>query len=85
VKAFPGQKFRNWQYTIPSIAHPPMPVTVAGDFSFRQSQTTAMEDLLTEFESYYYKSGEDLIIWLRQQSNDLDYEAIEERLQGLLS
>jgi hypothetical protein len=42
-----------------------------------------MEDLLTELESYSYESGEDLIIWLRQRVNDLDYEAIQERLERL--
>jgi CheY-like chemotaxis protein len=44
---------------------------------------TAMEDLLTELESYSYESGEELIIWLRKRVNDLDYDAIQERLERL--
>jgi signal transduction histidine kinase/response regulator of citrate/malate metabolism len=43
---------------------------------------TAMEDLLAELEKYSYESGEDLILWLRRCVNDLDYEAIQERLKA---
>jgi CheY-like chemotaxis protein len=43
----------------------------------------AMESLLTELEKYSYESGDELIIWLRQRVNDLDYEAIQERLERL--
>jgi CheY-like chemotaxis protein len=43
---------------------------------------TAMETILAELEKYSYKSGEDLIVWLRRSVNDLDYDAIEERLES---
>jgi signal transduction histidine kinase/CheY-like chemotaxis protein len=41
---------------------------------------TAIENVLIELENYTYKSGGDLIVWLRQRVNDLDYGAIQERL-----
>jgi hypothetical protein len=41
-----------------------------------------MEEALTELEKYSYESGEDLVIWLRQQLDNFDYEAIQERLEN---
>jgi CheY-like chemotaxis protein len=47
----------------------------------KEYNTTAMEELLLELEKYSYESGEDLVAWLRRRVNDLDYRAIQERLE----
>jgi hypothetical protein len=49
----------------------------------KEYDVTAMEELLLEMEKYSYKSGGELIVWLRQRVNDLDYEAIQKRLERL--
>jgi signal transduction histidine kinase/CheY-like chemotaxis protein len=49
----------------------------------KEYNITMMEDLLRELEKYSYESGEDLIVWLRRRIDDLDYEAIQERLDRL--
>ncbi|MDR2096330.1 MAG: response regulator [Treponema sp.] len=40
-----------------------------------------MEDVLTEIEGYEYESGEDLVVWLREQLDNLEYDAIRKRLE----
>ncbi|MDR1903900.1 MAG: response regulator [Treponema sp.] len=40
-----------------------------------------MEEVLTEIEGYEYESGEDLVAWLREQLDNLEYDAIRERLE----
>jgi CheY-like chemotaxis protein len=47
----------------------------------KEYNITIMENFLTELEKYSYESGNDLVIWLRQRVNDLDYEVIRERLE----
>jgi signal transduction histidine kinase/CheY-like chemotaxis protein len=49
----------------------------------KEYNITVMEAALIELEKYSYKSGEDLVVWLRQQLDGLDYEAIRERLENL--
>jgi signal transduction histidine kinase/CheY-like chemotaxis protein len=48
---------------------------------FRSSE---MEDILTELESYGYRHDADLVSWLRDQVDNLEYEAIEKRLKEQL-
>jgi CheY-like chemotaxis protein len=49
----------------------------------RHFKPTIMEDLVTELESCEYKSGGELIPWLREQLDNLEYDAIREKLESL--
>ncbi|MDR1566098.1 MAG: response regulator [Treponema sp.] len=49
----------------------------------KEYNITVMEDLLAGLEKYSYESGAELVKWLRRRINDVDYEAIEERLEHL--
>ena len=40
-----------------------------------------MEQIIRELESYEYKSGGELVNWLREQMDNLEYEVISERLE----
>ncbi|MDR2376436.1 MAG: response regulator [Treponema sp.] len=42
-----------------------------------------METTMTELESYEYESGGDLISWLREQIDNLEYDAVREKLESL--
>ena len=41
-----------------------------------------MEEALTELEQYEYESGGELVLWLREQADNLEYDAIRERLDS---
>jgi len=43
-----------------------------------------MEEMLGKLESYQYESGGDLVLWLREQVDNLEYDAIQERLAAEL-
>ncbi|MDR1648845.1 MAG: response regulator [Synergistaceae bacterium] len=47
----------------------------------RRSMSSEMESILTELERYEYESGGDLVEWLRGRIDDLEYEAVAERLK----
>jgi PAS domain S-box-containing protein len=47
----------------------------------KRFKPTVMEDILAELENYEYESGGDLVEWLREQIDNLEYEAIQERLE----
>ncbi|MFP3089169.1 ATP-binding protein [Treponema sp. TIM-1] len=47
----------------------------------KRFKPTVMEDILAELEEYEYESGGDLVEWLREQMDNLEYEAIRERLE----
>jgi hypothetical protein len=49
----------------------------------RRFKSTTMEEILVELEGYEYESGGDLVEWLREQMDNLEYEAIQERLEGV--
>ena len=44
-------------------------------------QISLMEEALKKLEEYEYKSGGELIPWLREQMDNLEYETIQERLE----
>jgi signal transduction histidine kinase/CheY-like chemotaxis protein len=48
---------------------------------------TSMEETVRELEKYDYDSGGELVLWIREQLDNLEYEAIQDRLenQGQLS
>jgi signal transduction histidine kinase/CheY-like chemotaxis protein len=47
----------------------------------RNYNTAVMEELVTELEKYAYESGADLVNWLRGQLDNIEYDAIRERLE----
>jgi PAS domain S-box-containing protein len=47
----------------------------------KRFKSTIMEEILEYLESYEYESDGDLIPWLREQTDNLEYEAICERLE----
>jgi signal transduction histidine kinase/CheY-like chemotaxis protein/HPt (histidine-containing phosphotransfer) domain-containing protein len=49
-----------------------------------QYNTTDTEEILEELERYRYERGEDLILSLREQAENFDYEAIYRQLDALL-
>jgi signal transduction histidine kinase/CheY-like chemotaxis protein len=42
-----------------------------------------MEEALKKLEEYQYETGGDLVTWLRKQADNLEYDAIRERLQPI--
>jgi CheY-like chemotaxis protein len=48
----------------------------------KRYKSTIMEEILEYLESYDYESGGDLVVWLREQTDNLEYEAICGRLEG---
>jgi hypothetical protein len=44
-----------------------------------------MEEILEKIDSFKYESGGDLVQWLREQMDNLEYEAMEQRLTEELS
>jgi PAS domain S-box-containing protein len=42
-----------------------------------------MEDIMAELEGYEYESGGELIPWLREQIDNLEYEAVREKLESI--
>ncbi|MFP3089167.1 ATP-binding protein [Treponema sp. TIM-1] len=44
-----------------------------------------MEEVLSEIEQWKYESNGDLVMWLREQLDNLEYDAIRDRLEMLLS
>ena len=49
----------------------------------KRFKSTIMEDILADLESYEYESGGELVAWLREQTDNLEYEAICSRLGEL--
>jgi RNase P protein component len=39
-----------------------------------------MEEIMKELESCEYRQDADLVVWLREQVENLEYEAIQKRL-----
>jgi HPt (histidine-containing phosphotransfer) domain-containing protein len=48
----------------------------------KQYDLILMEEAVTELEKYEYDSGGDLVLWLREQVDNLEYEAIQDRLEN---
>ncbi|MDR2175683.1 MAG: response regulator [Synergistaceae bacterium] len=51
----------------------------------RRFKTSEMEELMEELDSCDYESGADIVAWLRDQIENIEYEAVAERLKALLS
>jgi CheY-like chemotaxis protein len=50
----------------------------------RHYKSTLMEEILNSMESCDYESGGDLVAWLREQMDNLEYDAICRRLEAAL-
>ncbi|MDR1099577.1 MAG: response regulator [Treponema sp.] len=51
----------------------------------KRFKPTAMEEVLAELEKYEYETGGEMIAWLREQLDNLEYDAIRERLEQKLA
>ncbi|MDR1899026.1 MAG: response regulator [Treponema sp.] len=51
----------------------------------RRFKPVIMEEVMTELEDCEYETGGDLIPWLREQLENLEYDAIREKLESLPS
>jgi signal transduction histidine kinase/CheY-like chemotaxis protein len=51
----------------------------------RHFKPRTMEESLAELEKYRYESGGDLVSWLREQVDNLEYDAVRERLETELT
>jgi len=49
----------------------------------KRYKSTVMEDILEKLESYEYETGGELVAWLREQMDNLEYDAICSRLEEL--
>jgi signal transduction histidine kinase/DNA-binding response OmpR family regulator len=47
----------------------------------RHFKPRVMEESLAELEKYAYESGGDLVLWLREQVDNLEYDAVQKRLE----
>ena len=45
-------------------------------------RANVMEDIMGKLETYQYKSGADLVQWLREQVDNIEYDAIADRLKA---
>jgi CheY-like chemotaxis protein/HPt (histidine-containing phosphotransfer) domain-containing protein len=50
----------------------------------KRFKSTMMEEILSELEQYEYEADGDLVRWLREQLDNLEYDAIRDRLEALL-
>jgi signal transduction histidine kinase/AmiR/NasT family two-component response regulator len=46
--------------------------------------STAMENIVSNLERFKYESGDDLVKWLREQLDNLEYDSLRERLEGIV-
>jgi HPt (histidine-containing phosphotransfer) domain-containing protein len=51
----------------------------------RRSKSSQMEELMAALENCDYDSGADLVAWLRERIENIEYDAVAERLESLLA
>jgi len=51
----------------------------------KQFRSTTMEEILKQLEAFEYESGGELVKWLRDQVDNLEYDEIQERLTNELT
>ncbi|MDR3146894.1 MAG: hypothetical protein LBU00_00790, partial [Treponema sp.] len=49
----------------------------------KRFKPAVMETIMTELEESEYETGGDLIPWLREQIDNLEYDAVREKLESL--
>jgi hypothetical protein len=50
----------------------------------RRFNTSGMEEVISEIDRYTYESSGDLVEWLKEKIENLDYDEITERLEKML-
>jgi CheY-like chemotaxis protein len=48
----------------------------------KRYKSTLMEEIIGKLESYEYDSGGELVVWLREQMDNLEYDTIRQRLES---
>jgi len=48
----------------------------------KRYKSSAMEEIVEELETHEYETGGELVVWLREQLDNLEYDAICSRLEG---
>jgi signal transduction histidine kinase/AmiR/NasT family two-component response regulator len=51
----------------------------------RRYKSSLMEELIAELDQYHYAQDEGLVSWLKEQVENLEYEAVAEKLEAVLS
>jgi HPt (histidine-containing phosphotransfer) domain-containing protein len=51
----------------------------------RRFKSSAMENIITELDQYRYTGDDGLVAWLKDQSENLEYEAITKRLEKMFA
>ena len=65
-------------------AHEPDPALLAQLLeAAKWYKATIMEDVLDELEQYDYESGGELVVWLREQTDNLEYDEICSKLESM--
>jgi hypothetical protein len=49
----------------------------------KQFKSNQMEEILGKLEAFEYESGGELVQWLREQTDNLEYDAIQEKLESM--
>jgi signal transduction histidine kinase/DNA-binding response OmpR family regulator len=49
-----------------------------------ESNSSLIEEILEELEQYRYEMGEELVLWIREQAENFDYDAIHKQLEEFL-
>jgi HPt (histidine-containing phosphotransfer) domain-containing protein len=68
----------------PRASRPDMAVLKELVDACKHYKSNLMEETLDKLEMYEYESEGELIVWLREQADNLEYEAIRERLEALV-
>jgi signal transduction histidine kinase/CheY-like chemotaxis protein len=69
----------------PRVSKPDMAVLRELADACKHYRSNVMEEALKKLEAYEYESEGELIVWLREQADNLEYEAIRKRLETLIS
>jgi len=78
------EKFFSKRATVKTRAREPDPVLLRelAD-ACKHFKSVIMEKTLEKLEEFEYESGGDLVEWLREQADTLEYDAINERLANI--
>ena len=49
----------------------------------KRYKSSIMEEVMAELETYEYETGGEIVVWLREQIDNLEYETIQNRLESL--
>ena len=64
------------------LCESPDPALLSGFLdACRQYKSSLMDEILDKLDAYRYETGGELVQWLRTQTDNLEYDAINERLE----